>query len=138
MRMDFLSLGHGNFIVGFSRLQNKGAKFLQHAKILSCDIDSNIQVLVSPTWFSGHHCDISRYQMKWMKINTTKLSLHSILYPQSFMKGSLIYTQTSRSTVNVSKKYSAIGNSAFRNYVVLYSKLVLKTVPLQVSYGKND
>ena len=36
------------------------------------------------------------------------------------------------------KKYSAIGNSAIGNYVVLYSKLVLKTVLLEVSYGKND
>ena len=36
------------------------------------------------------------------------------------------------------KQYSAIGNSAIRNYVVLYSKLILKTVLLEVSYGKND
>ena len=36
------------------------------------------------------------------------------------------------------KKYSAIGNSAIGNYVVLYSKLTLKTVLLEVSYGKND
>jgi len=36
------------------------------------------------------------------------------------------------------KKYSAIGNSAIGNYVVLYSKLILKTVLLEVSYGKND
>ena len=28
------------------------------------------------------------------------------------------------------KKYSAIGNSAIGNYVVLYSKLILKTVLL--------
>ena len=36
------------------------------------------------------------------------------------------------------KKYSAIGNSAIGNYVVLYSKPTLKTVLLEVSYGKND
>ena len=36
------------------------------------------------------------------------------------------------------KQYSAIGNSAIRNYVVLCSKLILKTVLLKVSYGKND
>ena len=36
------------------------------------------------------------------------------------------------------KKYSAIGNSAIGNYVVLCSKLTLKTVLLEVSYGKND
>ena len=37
------------------------------------------------------------------------------------------------------KKYSAdIGNSATGNYVVLCSKLILKTVLLEVSYGKND
>ena len=36
------------------------------------------------------------------------------------------------------KKYSAIGNSAIGNYVVLYCKLTLKTVLLEVSYGKND
>ena len=36
------------------------------------------------------------------------------------------------------KKYSAIGNSAIGNDVVLYSKLVRKTVLLEVSYGKND
>ena len=36
------------------------------------------------------------------------------------------------------KEYSAIENSAVGNYVVLYSKLILKTVLLEVSYGKND
>ena len=36
------------------------------------------------------------------------------------------------------KKYSAVGNSAIGNYIVLYSKLTLKTVLLEVSYGKND
>ena len=36
------------------------------------------------------------------------------------------------------KIYSAIGNNAIGNYVVLYSKLILKTVLLEVSYGKND
>ena len=36
------------------------------------------------------------------------------------------------------KKYSAIGNSGIGNYVVLCSKLILKTVLLEVSYGKND
>ena len=36
------------------------------------------------------------------------------------------------------KRYSAIGNSAIRNCVVLCSKLILKTVLLEVSYGKND
>ena len=36
------------------------------------------------------------------------------------------------------KKYSAIRNRAIGNYVVLYSKLILKTVLLEVSYGKND
>ena len=36
------------------------------------------------------------------------------------------------------KKYSAIGNSAIGNYVVLYSKLTLKTVLLEVNFGKND
>ena len=36
------------------------------------------------------------------------------------------------------KKYSAIGNSAIGNYVVLFSKFMLKTVLLEVSYGKND
>ena len=34
------------------------------------------------------------------------------------------------------KKYSAIGNSAIGNYVVLCSKLILKTVLLEVSCGK--
>ena len=41
-------------------------------------------------------------------------------------------------TVNVPKKYSAIGNSAIGNCIVLCSKLILKTVLLEVSYGKND
>ena len=36
------------------------------------------------------------------------------------------------------RKNSAVGNSAIGNYVVLYSKLILKTVLLEVSYGKND
>ena len=36
------------------------------------------------------------------------------------------------------KKYSAIGNSAIGNFVVLCSKLILKTVLLEVGYGKND
>ena len=36
------------------------------------------------------------------------------------------------------KKYSAIGNSAIGNYVVLCNKLILKTVLLEVSYRKND
>ena len=36
------------------------------------------------------------------------------------------------------KKYSAIGNSAIGNYAVLYSKLIPKTVLLEVSNGKND
>ena len=36
------------------------------------------------------------------------------------------------------RKYSAIGNSAIGNYVVLDSKLILKTVLLEVSYSKND
>ena len=36
------------------------------------------------------------------------------------------------------KKYSAIGNSAIGNYVVLYSKLLPKTVLLEVNYGKNN
>ena len=36
------------------------------------------------------------------------------------------------------EKYSAIGNSAIGNDVVLYSKLMLKTVLLEVSYGKYD
>ena len=36
------------------------------------------------------------------------------------------------------KKYSAIEKSAIENYVVLCSKLILKTVLLEVSYGKND
>ena len=36
------------------------------------------------------------------------------------------------------KKYSATGNSAMGNYVVLCSKITLKTVLLEVSYGKND
>ena len=36
------------------------------------------------------------------------------------------------------RKYSAIGNSAIGSYVVLYSKLILKAVLLEVSYGKND
>ena len=36
------------------------------------------------------------------------------------------------------RKYNAIGNSAIGNYVVLCSKLILKTVLLEVSYGKND
>ena len=36
------------------------------------------------------------------------------------------------------KKYSAIGNSAIGNCIVLCSKLILKTVLLEVSYGKND
>ena len=35
-------------------------------------------------------------------------------------------------------KYSALGNSAIGNYVVLCSKFILKTVLLEVSYGKND
>ena len=36
------------------------------------------------------------------------------------------------------KRYSAIGNSAIGSYVVLYSKLILKAVLLEVSHGKND
>ena len=36
------------------------------------------------------------------------------------------------------KKYSAIGNSAIGNCIVLCSKLILKTVLLEVSYGKNN
>ena len=36
------------------------------------------------------------------------------------------------------KKYSAIGNSAIGSHVVLCSKLILKTVLLEVSYDKND
>ena len=36
------------------------------------------------------------------------------------------------------KKYSAIGNSAIGNYVVLYSKLTLETVLLEITYVKND
>ena len=36
------------------------------------------------------------------------------------------------------KKYSAIGKSAIGNYVVQYSKFILKTVLLEVSYSKND
>ena len=36
------------------------------------------------------------------------------------------------------KKYSAIGNSAIGNYVVLCTKLIQKTVLLEVSYCKND
>ena len=36
------------------------------------------------------------------------------------------------------KRYFAIGNIAIGNYVVLYSKFILKTVLLEVSYGKND
>ena len=36
------------------------------------------------------------------------------------------------------KRYSAIGNSAIGNHVVLYSKLIQKTVLLEVSYDKND
>ena len=38
----------------------------------------------------------------------------------------------------VNPQLEAIGNSAIGNYVVLYSKLTLKTVLLEVSYGKND
>ena len=36
------------------------------------------------------------------------------------------------------KRYSGIGNIVIGNYVVLCSKLILKTVLLGVSYGKND
>ena len=36
------------------------------------------------------------------------------------------------------KKYSAIGNTTIGNYVVLCSRLILKTVLLEVSYGRND
>ena len=36
------------------------------------------------------------------------------------------------------RKYIAIRNSAIRNYVVVYSKLTLETVLLEVSYVKND
>ena len=36
------------------------------------------------------------------------------------------------------KEYSAIGNSAIGNYVVLCSNLILKAVLLEVSYGKYD
>ena len=36
------------------------------------------------------------------------------------------------------KKYSVIGNSAIVNCIVLRSKLILKTVLLEVSHGKND
>ena len=36
------------------------------------------------------------------------------------------------------KNYSAIGNIAIGNYVMLCSKLILKTVLLEVSYSKND
>ena len=34
------------------------------------------------------------------------------------------------------KRYSALGNNTIGNYVVIYSKLTLKTVLLEVSYGK--
>ena len=34
------------------------------------------------------------------------------------------------------KKYSAIGNNAIGNYVVLWSKLILKSVLLEASYEK--
>ena len=36
------------------------------------------------------------------------------------------------------KKHSAIRNSAIGNYVVLYSKLIQKTVLLEVSFGKDE
>ena len=36
------------------------------------------------------------------------------------------------------KKFSVIGNSAIGNYLVLCSKLILKTVLLEINYGKND
>ena len=36
------------------------------------------------------------------------------------------------------KKYSAIGNSAIGNYVVLYSKPTQKIVLLEVSFDKKD
>ena len=36
------------------------------------------------------------------------------------------------------KKYSAIGNSAIGSCIVLCSKLILKTVLLEVNYGKNN
>ena len=36
------------------------------------------------------------------------------------------------------RKYSAIGNSAIGNCIVLCSKLILKTVLLEVFYGKNE
>ena len=36
------------------------------------------------------------------------------------------------------KRYSAIGNSAIGNYVVVCSKIIQKTVLLEVSFGKND
>ena len=36
------------------------------------------------------------------------------------------------------KKYSAIGNSAIGNCIVLCSKLILKTVLLEVSNGRNN
>ena len=35
------------------------------------------------------------------------------------------------------KKYSAIGNSAIGNCVVLCSKLILKTMLFEASYGKK-
>ena len=55
------------------------------------------------------------------------------------MKFTDIHTPRPRAALLMcQKKYSAIGNSAIGNYVVLYSKLILKTVLLEVSYGRND
>lgn len=51
----------------------------------------------------------------------------------------IVFTPKSRTALLMCpKKYSAIGNSAIGNYEVAYSKLTLETVPLEVSYFKND
>ena len=57
----------------------------------------------------------------------------------STFEAKIIHTPRPRAALLMClKKYSAIGNSAIGNCIVLCSKLILKTVLLEVSYGKNE
>ena len=58
---------------------------------------------------------------------------------ENFAKQSDVGTPRPRAALLMClKKYSAIGNSAIGDYVVLCSRLILKTVLLEVSYSRND
>ena len=53
----------------------------------------------------------------------------------------IIYSYTPRpptALLMCLEKYSTIGNSAIGNYEVVYRKLTLETVPLEVHIVKND